>query len=132
MYVSLHSSNSQHFVKRDSQIERLYTLGHAFVDLYDEFEGTLPQDLKSLLENFEQENSVKQNEMKLYSWAQRDVWGGPNYFLADECLNSILKSKPAVIWDTLPEHEKEYVIFQWRGMREAFVELTNQVEILAN
>ena len=104
---------------------------HAFVDLYDESKGTLPTKLKALLQNFEEGSSVKDIDMKLYSWANREVWGGPNYLLADECINTILRTNPAALWDAIPAHEQDFVIFQWRGMKEAFVKLEDQVEILA-
>ena len=120
----------EHFTKKDTQLERLYSLGHAFVDLYDEFDGTLPIDLKSLLEKFEEGSDAKKANIKLYSWAKREVWGGPNHFLADECLNTILRNNPAVIWNSIPEPERDYIIFQWRGMKEAFVTHENLVEIL--
>jgi hypothetical protein len=42
--------------------------------------------------------------------------------LEDECITTLLKEMPHLLWNCLTNVERDYVILEWRGLKE----LTNR------
>ena len=106
----------KHFSNR-KQVHRLYSLGHSFIDYYDET-GGVPSTLESVLTSYEREPHLQKIKTIFRTWAKREVWGGKNFFLEDECITTLLKESPHLLWNCLTNVERDYVILEWRGLKE--------------